>query len=226
MLLAIERAHPHPGARVGRIAFDFFGPVPVAELSIATELVRPGARVSLARARLSANGKTALEASAWRLAVEPGKVPAVVDARTPPPLPGPQGQNPFEGFPTFGYGRAMEWRFVEGAFTELGPATVYTRPLLPIVEGEDVTPFGRLLLMVDSANGISGVLPFGAFMFVPVELTVSVRRHPRTEWVGMRAETTIEADGVGQTRAELFDEAGYVGMAIQTLFVAPAPRAS
>jgi hypothetical protein len=36
----------------------------------------------------------------------------------------------------------------------------------------------------------------------------------------MRAETTIETDGVGQTRAELFDEEGYLGAAVQTLFVA------
>jgi hypothetical protein len=37
----------------------------------------------------------------------------------------------------------------------------------------------------------------------------------------MRAETLIEDDGIGQTRAELFDEEGYVGAATQTLFVAP-----
>lgn len=76
------------------------------------------------------------------------------------------------------------------------------------------------MLMVDSANGISAALDPLAFMFVPVELTVHVRRAPATEWVGMRAETLIEPDGIGQTRAELFDESGYLGMATQTLFVA------
>jgi len=84
-----------------------------------------------------------------------------------------------------------------------------------------VSALGRLMLMVDSANGISAALPPSQFMFVPVELTVSVRRHPRTEWVGMRAETTIDGDGVGQTRAEIFDEEGDLGVATQTLFVAP-----
>jgi hypothetical protein len=98
---------------------------------------------------------------------------------------------------------------------------VYARPLLPLVEGEPISSLGRLMLMVDSANGISAALPPTQFLFVPVELTVAVRRYPRTEWVGMRAETTIEDDGIGQTRAELFDEAGYLGVALQTLFVAP-----
>jgi hypothetical protein len=50
---------------------------------------------------------------------------------------------------------------------------------------------------------------------------VSVLRAPRTEWVGMRARTTIEPDGIGLTRADLFDEEGYLGQAVQTLFVAP-----
>jgi hypothetical protein len=219
LLHAIESARPRPDARVGRIAFDFFGPVPVGELDVATEVVRPGARVELVRARLSAGDRTAMEASAWRLATSPGRVPAVPDRRTPPRVPATAGGTGFEDISFFGYGKALEWRFVEGSFTEPGPATVYTRPLLPLLEGEPVSALGRLLLMVDSANGISAALPIGEFLFVPVELTVSVQRDPRTEWIGMRAETTIEADGVGQTRAELFDEEGYLGVAVQTLFV-------
>ena len=129
----------------------------------------------------------------------------------------------FEGLPSpFGYAKGLEWRFVEGGFLELGPATIYTRPLLPLLEGEALSPLERLLLMVDSANGISAALPFGRFLFVPVELTVSLRRYPRTEWVGMRAETIVDDDGIGQTRAELFDEEQYIGTAGQTLFVVPS----
>jgi hypothetical protein len=220
LLRAIEKAFPRDDVRVGRIALDFFGPVPVAELTVATEMVRPGSRVELSRGRLSANGKTAMEASVWRIATQPSRVPAVVDTRRPPALPPTQPQTVFDALPHFGYGRALEWRFVDGSFDELGPATIYARPLVPVVEGEPLSPLARLMLMVDSANGISAAVPLMEFMFVPVELTVSVRRYPRTEWVGMRAETTIEDDGVGQTRAELFDEEGYLGIAVQTLFVA------
>jgi hypothetical protein len=220
-LRAIEQAYPRADARVGRIALDFFGPVPVADLTVSAEVVRPGARIELSRARLSANGRTAMEASVWRIGAQPSRVTAVVDRRRPPPLPGPHVQQLFADLPSFGYWNALEWRFAEGSFFELGPATVYARPLLPLIEGEPVSALGRLMLMVDTANGISAALPLSHFMFVPVELTVAVRRHPRTEWVGMSAETTIEDDGVGQTRAELFDEEGYLGVAVQTLFVAP-----
>jgi hypothetical protein len=220
LLRAIERAFPRDDVRVGRITYDFFGPVPVAEISVSTEMVRPGARIELSQARLSAQGKTGMEASVWRIAVAPGRVPEVADAREVPKVPGPQAQRLFVDVPSFGYGEALDWRFVEGAFDKTGPATVYSRPRIPLIAGEETSPLGRLLLMVDSANGISAELHPSRFTFVPVELTVSVRRYPRTEWVGMRAKTTIDPDGVGTTHAELFDEAGYLGTALQTLFVA------
>jgi hypothetical protein len=220
LLRAIERAFPRADARVGRIALDFFGPVPVAELTVSTEMIRAGSRVELSRARLCAGGKTAMEASVWRIATKAGRVPSVADERKPPALPGPQPQTVFDALPHFGYARALEWRFVDGAFDRLGPATIYARPLLPLIGAETPSALARLMLMVDSANGISAALPLFEYMFVPVELTVTVRRYPRTEWVGMHAATTIEEDGVGLTRAELFDEEGYVGSAVQTLFVA------
>jgi hypothetical protein len=221
LLRAIERAHPREDVRVARIAFDFFGPVVVGDVTITTEMVRPGARIELSRARLATGGKVAMEAAAWRIAATPGRVPEVADPREVPTLPGPQSQALFADIQSFGYGEALEWRFVAGSFSEIGPAAVYSRPRIPLIAGETISPLGRLLLMVDSANGISAELPPSRFTFVPVELTVSVRRHPRTEWVGMRAQTTIDPDGIGHTHAELFDEAGYLGTALQTLFVAP-----
>jgi hypothetical protein len=220
LLHAMETANPRADARVAHLTYDFFGPVPVAELAITTEMPRPGARIDLSRARMTAGGRTAMEASAWRIAVAPGRATAVADPREAPPLPGPQTQRLFADVPSFGYGEGLEWRFVEGAFDALGPATVYARPRIPLVAGETPTPLERLLLMVDSANGISAELPPSRFTFVPVAMAITLRRHPRTEWTGMRATTTIDAEGVGQTHADLFDEVGFLGTALQTLFVA------
>jgi hypothetical protein len=91
---------------------------------------------------------------------------------------------------------------------------------MPLIDGEETSPLCRLLLMVDSANGISAELPPSRYTFVPIHLSVSVERHPRTEWVGMRARTTLAPDGIGLARADLFDEIGFLGTAVQTLFVA------
>ncbi len=224
LLRTVERSLPRADVRVARIAFDFLGPVPVDELTVQAEMLRPGSRVELCRARLSAAGRTAMEATAWRIATTPGRAPEVRDLRLPPPVPAERTTQLFGDVPSFGYGESLEWRFVEGAFDRTGPATVYTRPLIPLLAGEPLSDLARLLIMVDSANGISAELSPARFTFVPVELTVSVLRHPRTEWVGMSARTTIDPDGIGHTRAELFDEAGYLGTALQTLFVAPSTR--
>jgi hypothetical protein len=219
---AVTRAFPRDDARIARLAYDFLGPVAVGELTVETEMVRAGTRVELSRARLSVGARVAMQASVWRIAVEAGRVPEVAPVEKPPSLPGPQEQRLFGGsVPRFGYGEALEWRFAEGAFDALGPATVWARPRLPILEGEEASPLERMLLMVDSANGISAELDPSRYTFVPVELTVAVHRHPRTEWVGMRARTVIDSAGVGLTRADLFDQAGFLGAATQTLFVAP-----
>lgn len=218
---AIERTLPRDDARIARIAFDFFGPVAVADLGVEAEVVRAGSRVERSRARLAVGGRTAMEASAWRIAASAGRAPSVPPVGDVPSLPAAETRQLFADVPSFGYGEALEWRFAEGAFDAFGPAAVWTRPRLPLVEGEPLSPLGRLLLMVDSANGISAELSPARYTFVPVELTVAVTRHPATEWVGMRARTTIEADGIGLTRADLFDEQGMIGLAIQTLFVAP-----
>jgi len=218
---AIERTLPRDDARIARIAFDFSGPVAVDEMLVEAELVRPGARIERSRARITVGGRVAMEASAWRIATGPGRAPAVPPVFDLPPLPPPQRAMSLVDVPAFGYADSLEWRFAEGAFDALGPAAVWTRPLIPLLEGEPLSPLGRLLLMVDSANGVSAELSPARYTFVPVELTVAVARQPATEWVGMRARTTIEPDGVGLTRADLFDEQGQLGVAQQTLYVAP-----
>ncbi len=221
LVRTVEKALPRDDARVARVAFDFLGPVHVGEVSLEVERVRPGARIELCVARLSAGGRVAMQANVWRISAQHGRAPEVRPTESPPALPEAQEQRLFGDVPPFGYGEALEWRFVEGTFDARGPATVWTRPRLPLLEGEVLSPLGRLLAMVDSANGISAELDPSRYTFVPVELTVAVHRHPATEWVGMRARTVIDPDGIGLTRADLFDERGALGAAVQTLFVAP-----
>ena len=220
---ALEATQPRPGTRLAHFTLDFLGPVPLAPMRVVTETVRPGKKIELLGATAIVNGRPVLRASAWRLAVQAGRAPAIGVAAAPPPLPALAETRLFPDAPPFGYGVALEWRFTEGGFHLWGPATAWTRLRVAIVEGEPVTPLARVLSMVDSANGISAELDPRAFLFVPVTLTVSLAREPSGEWVGMSAKTKITAEGVGTTHADLFDEAGYLGESLQTLFVEPRP---
>jgi hypothetical protein len=218
---AMERLDPRPGARIGRISVEILGPVPVGEMRVTASVERPGRRVQLLSARAEVGGREAMRALAWQLQGEPGRSPASGPREPAPPLPPPGPQRFFPDLPTFPYGEALEWRFVEGHFSEPGPATVWARCRIPVVAGEPLTGLTRLVAMVDSANGISWELPLGRFTFVPVDLNVVIRRSPRGEWVGMAATTEVEDDGLGLVRTRLFDMDGVLGASLHTLFVAP-----
>ncbi|MFN8058851.1 MAG: thioesterase family protein [Vicinamibacterales bacterium] len=217
----LERQGGPPGSRIARIAFDFFGPVPVGDVSVQADVVRRGERIQLSAATMEGGGRTVMRAHAWHLRAEPGRSPVASADFVVPPLPSRETTALFAGVERFGYGDALEWRFVTGGFDELGPATVWSRCRHPLVAGEPLTGVERTLVMVDAANGTSAVLPITTWTFVPVELTVVAERWPDTEWVGMSSTTTIGADGIGATQTRLFDERGAFGHALQTLFVTP-----
>jgi len=166
-------------------------------------------------------GKTFLIAHAWRIISDAGVTSATSDAFDLPALPGPQPQNFFPESGSFPYGEALEWRFTKGGFDTLGPATVWTRPRIPLIAGHEINGLEALVLMIDSANGISAELEFLKWTFVPVDLTVGIHRQPEGPWIGMDARTTIGNDGIGQTTTTAFDGKGTVGQSVHTLFIRP-----
>jgi len=216
----IEQAAARKDARVAHFSLEFLKPVPVTTLEVTTEVVRPGRKIALWSARATTGGKDVARASAWLLEVGEGRNPAAHLEDAPvPPMPTSPIETFFASVPRFGYGDALEWRFPEGDFATLGPATCWARLRVALVESEPVGPIARVLAMVDSANGISAELDVADYRFVPVNLSVSLARPPATEWTGMRALTSLSDDGVGVVRAQLFDERGVIGEALQTLYV-------
>lgn len=83
-----------------------------------------------------------------------------------------------------------------------------------------------LILMIDSANGISAELDIRNWTFVPIDMTVGIYRQLIGPWVGMEARTSMGDDGIGQTSATIFDTKGRVGKSIHTLFIRPKPGQS
>jgi len=215
-----QRGGP-PGSRLARITFDFYGPVPVSEVSVESEVLRSGSRIQLSAATLRAGARIVMRSTAWHLLAEAGRSPGGAPAFIIPALPTQETIAQFPGAERFPYGDAVEWRFAEGAFDQLGPGTVWTRCRIPLVQGKTLTGLERTLIAVDAANGISAELPFADWTFVPVDLTVVMVRHAESEWVGMSAKTTLNPDGIGITETVLFDEQGAFGRALQTLFITP-----
>jgi hypothetical protein len=212
---AIERCAPREGMRLGRITFEILRPVPLAPLSVEARVARGGRSVELLEAHLHGPDGELMRARAWRL--QAGEM--ALDSAEARPL-GPEHGAPREFFRTgqdVGYHTAMEYSFVRGAFLDPGPATVWMRMRVPLVEGEQPSPVQRVLVAADSGNGVSAALDWRRYLFINTDLSVHLLRPPAGEWVCLDAVTHV--DGLGLSDTALWDEQGRIGRAAQTLLV-------
>ena len=207
-------------AQVGRITYEVLRSVPIGPVSVEARVTRPGRRVEMIEGLLAgADGEELMRARGWRLRTEDVEFDPV--ARPDPP-PGPDQGDPGEFFHTgydVGYHTAMEYRFIEGAFMDPGPAVVWMRMGVPLLPGEGPTPLQRVLTAGDSGNGVSAALDWRRYLFINVDLSVHLHRMPVGEWVGLDAVTVPETNGVGLADTALHDSQGPIGRALQTLLV-------
>jgi hypothetical protein len=201
------------------LTIDILRPVPIAEIQVDVALARGGKRIELLDAVARADGHDVLRARAWRMRTESLGVSEPEREPMPPPENGK-----FEPFFTIaadvGYHTHMDWRFVRGAFRELGPAAAWLRMGVPLVAGEEPSPLVRILVAADSGNGVSCSLDPARYLFINTDLNVFLYRTPEGEWIGMDSESRVEPTGIGLTTTVLHDRRGPVGLALQTLFVA------
>lgn len=217
---AIERLDPGSDMRVARVTTELLRPVPIGELRVETELIRPGRRVQLVAARLWAGDTLTVQALALRIRRAEGVSPTVA-SQTPPPAPVPSSASdrkrfgPDRTFPDDG----CDLRFAHGDYRTPGPAIAWIRLAVPVVAGETPSGVQRALAAADFGNGVSAVLDWDRQVFINPDLTVYLERDPVGEWIGLDAETTIGTDGTGQATSTLYDERGRIGHAVQALYV-------
>jgi hypothetical protein len=216
MARALERAAP--GLMLARMTVDLLRPVPIAALTVRTEIMRAGKKVQRLRAFLVAADDVVAHAVALLIRTQPVAVPPVRETPVPPP---PDRLPPFQ-FPFFhdavGYHHAMDTRMDAAAFGT-GNVVAWMRRRLPLLADESPSPMQRILIAADSASGVSAMLDPARFTFVNSDLTVAVHRPLEGEWIGMRAVTTPQPHGVGLTDTELFDTHGSLGRVVQSLVI-------
>jgi Thioesterase-like superfamily len=216
---ALELCEPRDGARIGRVTVEILAPVPIELLTVSARVARPGRSVELLEASLEGPGGEVMRARGWRLA----EADTTADWEREEPPPGREEAEPLEFFPGQGVGwhTGMEIVFARGRFLDPGPATVWMRPRVPLVEGEAITPLQRVMLAADGGNGVSAPLDWSRFIFINTDLTVHLLRPPRGEWVCLDSVTHV--NGIGITDTALWDDDGRIGRAAQTLLVRSRP---
>jgi hypothetical protein len=214
-----ERTQSEPRSRIARFAMEILRPVPLARLTVRAAVVRQSRRVALLRGVVEAGGQEVLLAHAWRLHVPDEPAVAVPDRFTVPPIPPPAPAAAWPGAHTGGYMSAIEWRPVVGSLSEPGPGVAWTRARLPLIAGEEISPFARAALVADSGSGVSASVDFSQWLCINVDLTVSLHRDPIGEWVLLDSVTITDPGGSGLAVTRLADRNGAIGRGLQTLVV-------
>ncbi len=203
-----------------RVTVEILRPVPVAALTVAVEVDRPGRAVTMVSGTLSDDRGPCLRARAWGIRRAPVALPSV-------PAPEPALTAPDDcpvatfDLPHEGWHTGMELRFVSGgAFDDLGPGVAWGRPRVPIVAGDGLTPLERVMVFADAGNGVSASADLSRHLFINTDLTVHLHRLPEGEWVGLDARSIYEPDGVGAAFTTIHDERGPIGRGAQALFLA------
>jgi len=208
------------GLQPVRMTVELLRPVPVAPLTVEAEVTRPGRKVRLISARLSADDTVVASATVLAIRTEGVAVPDQPAAEQPrPPRDGarPTLKAGWTAFHLAG----VEHRIVAGSWDEPGPATDWIRLRVPVVDGDAPSPLQRVAAAADFGNGISSLADFSSLAFINPDLTISLHRLPVGEWVCLDAVSRLEPNGIGFAESALYDERGRIGRSVQSLIVEP-----
>ena len=204
---------------IARVTIDLMRPVPVAPLTLQTEVLRAGRKIQLCAVRLLADGALAAAATVLKIKTQANELPPDV-AEPPLELPGPdQSRVDPASFSNSPFVSGFSLRAARGSFGVPGPGAIWYRADRPLVEGYAISQAMRAVVAADFCNGTAPVLDFRQWTFINADLTVSLARQPVGEWILVDAESWIGSDGAGLALARLADVEGYFGRAIQSLVI-------
>jgi acyl-CoA thioesterase len=205
--------------QIARVTIDLMRPVPVAPLTLETEVLREGRKIQLCAVRLRADDVLVASATVLKVRTQALKLPPGI-GDPPIELPGPdQSREEQPGFSVSPFVSGISMRAARGRFGVPGPGAIWYRVDRPVVEGFAVSQAMRAVVAADFCNGTSAVLDFQQWTFLNADLTISFARQPVGAWILLDAESSIGPDGVGLAMARLADERGYFGRAVQSLVI-------
>lgn len=213
---ALAQHDPRADMRIARIGYEILGLIHAGEFEVTTRTVRPGRTIELIEAELTAHGRVAIRALAWRLVTtDSSAVAAVEDA----PIPAREDCERWDGSTEWPGGFIRSLEMYQAPHHRSGNGTVWIRTPHPLVGGTASPDWVRLTGLVDTANGIATRVPPGpgSWAFPNVDLQIHMYREPRGEWLGIDNAVSFGADGIGLTSSVLHDSEGPFGRAEQIL---------
>lgn len=230
MARAVELVPPPVPMQVVRFTVDLFREVPLRPLELKTDVLREGRRIQVVEATLSERGQLLGKAVALKIRttdLEGGEELTGTGPPDRPPEPGPEDLPVLDWRGLFGedsglarfHTDGVEIRTVDDSFVRPAEGRSWFRLRTALVDDEEVTPFQRVAITADLANGNSQALDPRRWLFINPDITVYIERLPIGEWLGMRSVVRQEPVGVGVTSSVVFDRSGRVGQVNQAQII-------
>lgn len=202
--------------QVSRFTFDLFRAAPLTRLGTSTRVVREGKRLQVVEAVLLDGDTPVARGAAMRL--RQADLAEVADhPQRPRDMVAPPSGNVTALRPDvaarIGFLRGIEVDRIAGTPGGGPPSITWYRSRVPLVEGEAMSPLQRLSLFADFTSASALYLDHAAYSAINPDVTVQVLRPPVGEWICVDGTTEAGANGVGHSRASLYDTGGFVASA-------------
>ncbi|HEX3919134.1 MAG TPA: acyl-CoA thioesterase domain-containing protein [Caulobacteraceae bacterium] len=206
---AIEAEYGEPEFMPARFTIDMYRLPDLSAAEVKVRPIREGHRIKVIDAEYLVNGMSMARATCQFLRKGENPDGAVWSAPNwsvpkPADIPPPEdGRGPMGGM--------WATRRIAGDFGTTGSdKKLWMSDFREVVEGEALTPFGRVALAADFASPFanSGDKGLG---WINSDITVYLARLPTTEWVGFEVKNHQDDAGVAIAECWLYDEAGPIG---------------
>ncbi|MFC8529858.1 thioesterase family protein [Nocardia sp. NPDC057227] len=208
----VERHCPE-GFVPARMTADLFRPVWDRPITVRSEVVRSGRRITVADASIVQDGEVRARSTVVFLstgAEPPGQLWRP-ERELPVPLVGivpPEG-----GRPLFRSGE-REWSREYGDHQN-ADRKISWHAMPALVAGEKLTPFQHAAMVGDTANHICHWGSAGAG-YINADMTLTLSRLPIGFELGLRAVDSLATDGVSIGTATMYDRSGPLGTCVVT----------
>lgn len=211
---ALERDFAQAGFLAARFTIDLLKPARQEPTRVQTRVIRDGRRVRYTECDILQGDWIVARATAVQYRTS--QAPAGRTWSTEPAFQAP----PAAGAELYVGSDDAGWSVLGAEHQNTSRKRAYYRGV-DVVDGHAASPFVRSVVVAEAATNMVVNLSTKGIGYINGDLTVTLSREPRSEFIGVQGDSHFAADGVAVGTATLFDQDGPIGTALVTSIANP-----
>lgn len=209
-----RQANLAPSLIFSRFSFEVLGQIGRKEISLSTEVIRPGRTIELVETTTVIGDRVTIRCRAWMLEVSDT---SEIEGDEFDRLPSPEECDDASTLLEWPGGFIGSLRALQATGRRPGRAKAWVTSDLDLVSGESSQALAEYMKFLDTANGVAIRQSPKEWMFPNVDLTVHLFRQPEGRQLGLDTRVAFGANGTGITSSVMHDLQGPVGTIEQSL---------